>query len=144
MSDASISFQDKYGLSNEQSWILTSLDGATYQHFVFGFGLMLDLDREKLGKFLSCAVDPALDRADGALADMSGLLVGEAGGANQNERLALIRGEVKQRLAKFPELDMPGLCFRRCQALRIAAISIFDLPTTLAIFGAKVISQDCE
>jgi len=40
MTDASISFQDKYGLSNEQSWILTSLDGATYQHFVFGFGLV--------------------------------------------------------------------------------------------------------
>src|SRR5439155_21376621 len=113
------SFQDKYGLCNEQSRILASLDGATYQHFVLDFGFVLDLDREKLGKFLSCAVNPALDRADGTFADMGGLLVGEAGGANQNERLALIRGGVKQRLAKFPELDMPGLRFRRCQALRI-------------------------
>jgi len=49
---------------------------------MFDFGLVFELDREKLGKFLSCAVDPALDRADGALADPSGLLVGESGGAN--------------------------------------------------------------
>ena len=63
---------------------------------MFDFGLVLD--REQLGEFLSCPIDPALDRADRALADMSGLLVGEAGGANQNERLALIRGKLKQRL----------------------------------------------
>ena len=108
------------------------------------FGLVFELDREKLGKFLSCAIDPALDRADGTLADPGGLLVGEAGRANQNEGLALVRGEMKQRFTKLSELDMPGLCLRRSQALRIAAIGVLNLTTSLAIFGAKMIAKDCK
>jgi len=47
---------------------------------------------------------------------------------------------MKQRFTKLAELDMPGLCLRRSQALRIAAIGVLNLATSLAIFGAKMIA----
>src|SRR5215475_6205715 len=112
MSNASTSFQDGIACARNGREASPSLDGATDQDFVLDFGFVLELDREKLCKFLPCAIDPALDSADGAFTDVSGLLVREARGPDQNERLALIRREVKQRLTEFSELDMPSLSFR--------------------------------
>src|SRR3954447_5278132 len=108
MSNVSISFQEGYDLCNTTVVSITSLDGATYQDFRLDLGPLTELYRENLSKFLSCAIDPALDRADGAVADVSGLLIGKARRADENKRLALIRRELEQRLAELPELDMAG------------------------------------
>ena len=43
-------------------------------------------------------VDPALDRADGAAADLRRFLVGEAGGADQDQGLALVGGQLSSAL----------------------------------------------
>jgi hypothetical protein len=44
------------------------------------------LDRQQVGEARARAIDAALDRADRAFADRGRLLVGEAGGADQDQR----------------------------------------------------------
>src|SRR5687767_10302030 len=48
------------------------------------------LDREQIGQAGARTIDAALDGADGAIADRCGLLVRKAGGADEDQRLALI------------------------------------------------------
>ena len=55
------------------------------------------VDRQQVRKPRPCAVDPALDGADRAAANRRRVLVGEARSANQNQRLALIRRQLRQR-----------------------------------------------
>ncbi len=54
---------------------------------------------EKLNEPRAGAMDPALDRSYRALADGGGLLVGEARRADENERFALVRQELRERPA---------------------------------------------
>src|SRR5512132_1715989 len=61
------------------------------------------LDREQIGQARARAIDAALDRADGAFADRRSFLVGEAGGADEDQRLALIRRQLRKRRAEFLE-----------------------------------------
>src|SRR5258706_12285586 len=93
--------------------------------------------RENLSKPASCTVDPALDGADRASTDLSGLLVGEPGCADQNQRFALFRGQQFERVAKLDDLKPAVLLRQRRQRLRIGAIDVFNLAPTLAIFGAE-------
>ena len=58
----------------------------------------ISLQLQEGGKTEARPVDAALDRADGAAADIGGFLVGKAGGAHQKQRLALIvRGAWRAR-----------------------------------------------
>src|SRR5690606_37534419 len=62
-------------------------------------GVAATLQRRQQG--LAGAGDPAFHGADGALADVGGLLVGEASGPDQDQRLALLLGQGGQRQTQF-------------------------------------------
>src|SRR5262247_2079704 len=63
------------------------------------------VDREELGETRPRAAHAALDGADRAFADLGGLLVGEARRTDQDQRLALVRRQLRQRRTKFLQLD---------------------------------------
>src|SRR6185295_14986891 len=63
------------------------------------------LDREEIGEARARAIDAALDGAHGAFADRRRFLVGEAGGADEDQRLALIRRQLRKRRAEFLEFE---------------------------------------
>ena len=65
------------------------------------------LDVEHLGEPAACAIDAALDRADRALADISGLFVREARGADEDQSFALLRRQLRQRDTEFLKLNPP-------------------------------------
>jgi len=67
------------------------------------------VDRQEIGKARTRAVHPALDGADRAAADVRRVLIGEARGADQDQRLALIGRQLRQRGAKFAEFNAAGL-----------------------------------
>ena len=90
------------------------------------------------------AIDAALDGADRAAADFGRLLVGEAGCADQDQRLALVVGQLGERGAEFLELDVAGLLRLRLQRLGVAAVGILDLAAALAILRAEQVAQDGE
>src|SRR5271155_161443 len=73
---------------------------------VVGAEIFGAIDIEQRAEFRSRAVDAALDGADRAAADRRGIFIGEAGGANQDQRLALVLWELVERGAEFLELQM--------------------------------------
>ena len=75
---------------------------------------------------------------------MGGFLVGKSRSADQNQRLALIRRQLRQRLAEFAQLYFAKLLGLRLQRIGVMAVSILDLTPALAIFRAEVIAQDGE
>ena len=67
------------------------------------------------------------------IADLSRLLVGESGGANKNDRLALVVGKLfKGRLLKSAKSSLPCWLGWTRQALRHDAFGILDLASALA------------
>ena len=89
-------------------------------------------------------MDPALDRSYRALADGGGLLVGEARRADENERFALVRQELRERPADFLEFQSAVLLGRRFQATDVTAVGVFDFAATLAVFRAEQVAEDGE
>src|SRR6202158_2785163 len=80
------------------------------------------IDIEQGAEFRSRPVDPAFDGADRAAADRRGVLIGEAGGADQNQCFALVLRKFVERGAEFLELEMRVLRRLGFQRLGIAAI----------------------
>src|SRR5437868_11100900 len=64
------------------------------------------------------AGDAALDRADGAAADLGRFLVSETPGADEDQRLALRLRQVHQRALHVAKLNVPVLACRRGEDLR--------------------------
>src|SRR5258706_14872631 len=93
--------------------------------------------RQNLSEPASCTVNSALDGADCASTDLSGLLVGKPGCADQNQRFALFRGKQLERVAKLDDLKSAVLLRQRGEGLSIGAIDILNFAPTLAIFRAE-------
>src|SRR3954471_14574571 len=75
-------------------------------HGLIGTKILGAIDIEQRRQFRARAVDAALDGADRAAADGGGVLVGEAGCADQDQRFALVLRQLVERLAKLLELQM--------------------------------------
>ena len=90
------------------------------------------------------AVDAALDRAHGAAGNLGGLLVGEAGGADQDQGFALIVGEAGQRGAEILHLHMPVLLGMGRERRGVAAVGVLDFAAALAALGEVGVAQDGE
>jgi hypothetical protein len=58
------------------------------------------LDREDRRQSDAAPIDPTLDRADGAPANLRGFFVGKSGGADQDEGFALFSRQLLPRLAE--------------------------------------------
>ncbi len=99
------------------------------------------VDGEEIGQPGAGAIDAALDGADRAAADRRGVVIGEAGGAHQDQRFALIRRQLRQRRAELFEFDPPGLLGMRFQRLGITAVGILDFAAPFAVFGAEQVAQ---
>src|SRR6202043_2202114 len=80
------------------------------------------VDGEQVGKPGAGAIDAALDGADRAAANPCAVLVGKARGADQDQSLALVRWQLRERSAEFLEFDAAGLLRMRFQRLGIAAV----------------------
>src|SRR5690606_18162090 len=91
-----------------------------------------------------CAADTALDRAHGAAADFRSLLVGEAGSADQNDRLALVLGQKLERLAEVVQIGRAILGGVNRQASGDGAIAIFYLAATLAHLRVELVAKNGE
>src|SRR6266851_390605 len=102
------------------------------------------IDIEQSAEFRSCTVDAAFDGADRAAADCRGVLIGEAGGAHQNQRFALVLGKFVEGGPEFLELEMRALRRLGFEGLGIAAIGILHLPPPLAVVRAEQVAQDRE
>src|SRR3982751_2021796 len=74
--------------------------------------------RQQLLEGNSAARDPALDRADRAAADLGRFLIGEAPGADEDQRLALRLRQVHEGALHVAELDVPVLAGRGGEDLR--------------------------
>src|SRR5882672_9019683 len=86
------------------------------------------VDVEQGAEFRSRPVDAALDGADRAAANRRRVLIGEAGGADQDQRFALVLRELFERGAKFLELEVRALRRLGFQRLGVAAIGVLHLP----------------
>src|SRR5215211_1796482 len=97
-----------------------------------------------LGEPHAGAIDPALDGAQRAAADLGRFLIGKAGRAHQDEGLPLIGRKPGQGGAKLLKFNVPVLLGLRPETLRIAAVAVLDLAAALAIFGAELVVKDRE
>src|ERR1700733_7526457 len=102
------------------------------------------VDGKEIGKAGAGAIDAALDGADRAAADRRGVVIREAGSADQDQRLALVGRQFRQRGAEFLELTPAGLLGMRYQGVSIAAVGVFHLAPPLAVFGAEQVAQNGE
>src|SRR5580704_14339182 len=100
---------------------------------VVGAEIVGAVDIEQRREFRARAVDAALDGADRAAADRRGVLIGEAGGAYENQRFALVLRQFFERGAEFLELQMRGLRWLGLEGLGIATVGVLHLPPPLAI-----------
>src|ERR1043166_10219734 len=82
------------------------------------------VDRQQTRETGARTIDAALDGADRAAANLGGFLVGEAGRADQDEGLALVVGELGERLMEFPELDAAGLLGLRLPGLGLVSFGV--------------------
>src|SRR5262249_27307336 len=73
------------------------------------------LDREEIRKTRTRAIDAALDRANGAAANVGRLLVGEARCADENQRFALIGRKLRECRTEFLEFEPTALLRVRLQ-----------------------------
>src|SRR5829696_4554718 len=102
------------------------------------------VDIEQGRQFRARAVDAALDGADRAAADGGSVLIGEAGGANQDQRFALVLRQLVERGAKLLELQMRILRWLGLQGFRVIALGVLYLAPPLPVVRAKQVAQDGE
>ena len=89
------------------------------------------LDRKDRSQSDAGTVDPALDRADGAPADLCRFFVGKSGGADQDEGFALLSRQLFQRPAELFHFQVIDLIWQQCQCFRIGSINILYLAAPL-------------
>ncbi len=88
--------------------------------------------------------DPALHGAHGAAADFGGLLVGEAAGADQDQRFALFGGQHGQALAQLVQRHgRLGIVHRHQGAFGRLLVEL-ALPPGAALLGIELVAQDHE
>jgi hypothetical protein len=93
---------------------------------------------------LSCAEDPALDRANSTTADRSGRMVRQAGNSNQKEGFAVDGRQPLECLRNVPKFQVVQLC-RRARELRgVMPIAIGHFPAPGSQFPVVGVAQDCE
>src|SRR3569623_3087874 len=90
------------------------------------------------------AAYPALDRADGAAADLRCLLVREATRAAQQQRLAPFRGESQQGAVEIGQEDRLFLVSRRGQDALGGALVVLAAKPAAAHVGELGVAQDHE
>ena len=90
-------------------------------------------DAEKLGEPRARAVHAALDRADRAAANLRRLLVGKALGADEQKRLALIGGELRQRVPEIGKIEMPVLLGQDGERVLMRLVGVVDLAPELPV-----------
>src|SRR5260221_6890401 len=88
--------------------------------------------------------DPALDRADGALADGGCLLIGQAAGADHDQHLALALSELPEGPAKIGELEVGVLRRRRGGPFAGNVVDRLYLEAVLANLVVEQVAQDGE
>src|ERR1700685_2875906 len=110
-------------------------------HGLVGAEVLGAVDIEQRRELGARAVDAALDGADRTAADRGCILIGEAGGADQNQRLALVLRQFVERRAKLLELQMRALRRLGLQRLGIAAVGVLALAPPLAVVGAEQVAQ---
>ena len=90
------------------------------------------------------AGDAALDRADRAAANLGRLLIGEAAGADEDQRLALRLRQMEQGALHVAKLDMPVLAGRRGEQLRGGELVPLALEAGAAHLAEEQVPQDDE
>src|SRR5258707_6553123 len=109
-------------------WLGLAATATNYRtHRFIGAEILGAINIEQGAEFRSCPVDAALDGADRAAADRRGVLIGEAGGAHQNQRFALVLGKFVECSPEFLELKVCALRRLGFEGLGIAAIGILHL-----------------
>ena len=99
---------------------IDALSAAAADHGAHGLvrpEILGAVDIEQRGELRARAVDAALDGADRAAADRGRILIGEAGGADQDQGFALVLRKLVERGAKLLELEMRVLRGLRLQRL---------------------------
>src|SRR5260370_1921476 len=90
---------------NDESGRVSAAAAADHgAHRIVGAEIFGAIDIEERAEFRPRPVDAAFDGADRAAADRFGVLIGEAGGADQNQSLALV-------LRNFVQPAPPSLYF---------------------------------
>jgi len=125
---------------------LSPLSAAAADHGAHGLvgpEILGTVDIEQRRELGARPVDAALDGADGAAADRGRILVGEAGGADQDERFALVLRKLLERDAKLLELEefrvaLDKLPQDQREALILVGASGFSYEDAAAICGCAV------
>src|SRR5260370_37607824 len=126
-------------------WLGLAATATNYRTPRFiGAEILGAIDIEQGAEFRSRPVDAALDGADRTAADRRGVLIGEAGGAYQDQRLTLVLRKFVERGAEFLELQMRVLRRLGFQRLGITAVGVLHLPPPLAVVRAEQVTQDRE
>ena len=100
--------------------------------------------RQQLLERDPAARDAALDRADRAAADLGRFLIGEAAGADEDQRLALRLRQMHQRALHVAKLDVAVLAGRRGEDLRGGDVVPLALEAGAAHLAEEQVAQDDE
>jgi len=90
----------------------------------------------------ACSIDPAFHRADRTFAQRSGILIGQAGRTNQDQRLAVIGRKTVQSSSEVLKLHVALLRRTGCQASRVTPLFVADLVPPLAKLGIIFIPEN--
>jgi hypothetical protein len=102
------------------------------------------IDIQQSCKAKARSIHTALDRPNGATADIRGFLIGKSRGSNQKQGFALVGRELGQGAAKIFEVEVRALLGMDSQPAGIGPVRVFDFPTALAVFGMEKIAEDGE
>src|SRR4051794_2566145 len=92
----------------------------------------------------AAAGDAALDRADRAAANLGRLLIGEAAGADEDQRLALRLRQMEEGALHVGQLDVPVLARRRGEHLRRGDLVPLALEAGSAHLAEEQVPEDDE
>src|SRR4029077_18669981 len=130
-----VQVNEHHALAIKTDWC-TRYPSVRPREFPIGTEIAGAIYRANLSEPASCTIYATLDGADGASADLSGLLVGKPGCTDQNQRFALFRWKQLERVAKLDDLQSAVLLRQRREPLSIGAVDVLDLAPALAVFRA--------
>jgi hypothetical protein len=99
-------------------------------------------DRQELSQPDAGAAYAGLDRANGAIADFSRLSIRVSGGSDEDERLALVDGELIERREEILEIQIIRLLGLCRQQLGVVAVDVFHFAPPLSVFRSERITQN--
>jgi RNA polymerase sigma-70 factor (ECF subfamily) len=136
---------DKLPQDQREALILVGASGFSYEDAAAICGCAVGTIKSRVNRARSkLSALLYVDGADRAAANGGGVLVGEAGGANQDQRFALVLRQLVEGVTEFLEFQMRILRRLGLQGFRVVALGVLHFAPPLPVIRAKQVAQDGE